>query len=140
MTTKGFLPFILLLCSCDENIIVEEQYCSVEITEIPSLESEQEQLLYASPLSVVWDTLLRIDGTQAEIVGISRSGCSACDTCRIDNECTQCEECEPCAESCDTQCYEELRFITPLLSGDSATVRLINKYGQSDAYIVDVIQ
>ena len=142
MTTRILLPILLSsLISCDEDIIVEETYCALEITELPALESEQEQNLYAHPLSEVWDTFLSIDGKQAEIIDINRSGCSTCDTCRIENQCNQCEECTICDTSCiEEQCIEVLHFITPTLSEDSATLRLINKYGQSAAYTVEVIE
>ena len=141
MTINFLSAFFFLsnLTACDEEIVVETNLCSVEITDLPDLESEQEQRLYARPLSEVWDTYLSIDGIESEVIAVNRSGCSSCDECRIEFQCTQCETCDACEEVClEQQCIEELQFITPALSTEQVQVRLINKYGQSQAYTANV--
>ena len=86
MTINGLL-LSLIYISCTDGEIIESNYCGVSLTEIPDLKSESEIVLYATPLSDIWDTYVSIDGASVEITSLQRLSCGSCDTCRIEQQC-----------------------------------------------------
>jgi hypothetical protein len=141
MITNFFLWLFFMALSCTEGELTESNSCGVLLTENPTLQSEHEISLYATPLSDTWDTYVTIDGFEAEVISIQRLGCSSCDTCRLENLCDSCETCDECTALCDTSvCFEELNIYTPILSVGTATLQIINKYGHSPQYELSVVE
>ncbi len=89
----------------------------------------------------VRDTVVRVGGIQAEVLGMTREGCETCDACT--NEallCVTCErECRGLAEFTDgadtlwpaSECLETLTFETPAGSPGPAPVLILNGRGTS---------
>ncbi len=140
MTISGLL-ISLMYISCTEGDIIESNDCGISLTEIPELKSEAEILLYATPLSDIWDTHVSINGESVEITSLQRLGCGSCDTCRIEQQCDSCEECTECDALCDASvCFEEMTILTPVLTEESAQLQIINKYGHSPVYDLAITQ
>ena len=141
MIINIFLWILFVALSCTEGELSESNSCGVILTQTPTLRSEQEISLYATPLSETWDTYVTIDGLETEVLSIQRLGCSSCDTCRLENFCDSCDTCEECTALCDASvCFEELNIQTPALSTDTATLQIINKYGHSPLYELSVVE
>jgi hypothetical protein len=139
MIINLFLWMLFVALSCTEGELTETNSCGVLLTQTPTLQSEEEVTLYASPLSEIWDTYVTIDGLETEVRSIQRLGCSSCDTCRLENFCDSCETCDECTALCDASvCFEELTIFTPILSNETATLQIINKYGHSPLYELSV--
>ncbi len=87
------------------------------------------------PQSTVYDTLLQIDGTPAEIVDLTRSlDCVGCDSCREETL-----SCGGCADPCAT-CVETVSFVTPDISPGVKLLILTNGYGSSTPFEFTVLE
>ena len=140
MTINGLL-LSLIYVSCTDGEIIESNDCGVSLTELPELKSESEIVLSATPLSDIWDTYVSIDGTSAEITSLQRLSCGSCDTCRVEQQCDSCEECTECTALCDSSvCFEEMTILTPVLTQSTAQLQIINKYGHSPVYDLNIAQ
>ena len=133
----GSLIFFL---SCTQSSTALVNACGVTIVTEPTLISNSEITIQATPLSEKWDTYVHINGEQVDVISTQRMGCSPCDSCRTENYCDSCDECEECTRLCDLNvCSEELVIQTPTLSEEKALLQIINKYGQSPVYELIVI-
>ena len=138
MTINGLLISFFYV-SCTEGEITESNDCGVSLTELPELKSESEIVLHATPLSDIWDTYVTIDGTSVEITSLQRLSCGSCDTCRVEQQCDSCEECSECTALCDASvCFEEMTVLTPVLTRETAQLQIINKYGHSPIYDLNI--
>ena len=139
MTTSLFLFLTCFLFACEDDIVIDTISCNVLLQEEPTLSSDSSQTLLASPLSEVWDTQVLIDGNEVEIITLTRSACSSCDICRLEQSCDSCGECTECEAICDpTVCIESLDIQVPTLSTSTVQLQLINRYGYSPLYTLDV--
>ena len=139
MTTRLSLFFTCFLIACEEGTVIDTISCNPILQEEPTLSNDSSQTLLVSPLSEIWDTRVLIDGSDIEITALNRSACSSCDVCRIEQGCDSCEECTECEAVCDPNvCIESLGVQIPLLTTNTVQLQVINQYGYSPLYNLDV--
>ena len=130
---------ITLIFSCAEDEVIEYTSCNVHLQEEIPLQPNTTQTLYVAPVSNLWDTQVLIDAQQAQIVAVERNTCGACDECRIEADCDTCESCPSCEALCDPNvCVESISIEVPNLETPYAQLQIINLYGYSPVYNLNV--
>ncbi len=89
--------------------------------------------LAGGPFTTVADTQVRVDGLTAEVLEVTREGCTVCDACRDEYGCS-----DDCAVSC-TDCVETTRFVLPDAPPGGAEAVLVNGWGASDPIELTVL-
>lgn len=122
----------LALVACDTNNNQDFEQCELDLELAPSAAAPGATVdAIGRPMSDVLDTVVSIDGVDAEVVDVSLpESCEACETCKTDAECGVCETCEACASECAT-CAPTARFIVPDLAAGDVGIVVANRYGTS---------
>ena len=128
-----------LLISCAEDEFIEYTSCNIHLQEEVTLQPSTTQNLSVSPVSNTWDTQVLIDSQETDIISVTRNACGACDECRIAEDCDSCETCTACDALCDPNvCEESISIAVPELNQTSVQLQIINLYGYSPIYTLNV--
>ena len=131
---------LLILFSCEDDPIFIPDRCSIQINSVTptTLSTEEEASVNAGPLTKSWDTLVTINGTKANINKLERLGCDECDNCRKTNACHPCQDCDVCDPICKRDCSETVTIQVPIQATGNAKLQIINSYGQSNFYDIEL--
>jgi hypothetical protein len=129
----------LVIAGCAQTISTIVATCSLDATlETGAAAPGDEVGVLGGPLTSDFDTVILVDGVQAEVTAVDRNDCGECDLCVVDGGCNACGECTICDDVCAT-CVEAARFIVPDVPGGVHDVVLINSYGTTEGLQLDVL-
>ena len=136
MRRSGLLVGLILLnLSCKGVLLDTFDACDISGTLVPTSGLAGDTVrVSGGPFTTTWDTIIQVDGAQAEILDISFDGdCTDCLICKDSEiDCTQCdEECVSCVES--------IGFIVPNVSSGDVSVVLTNAYGSTGSIPFQVV-
>lgn len=138
----ALLLVALFATACPPEQVVEFVQCDLDLElEVESATPGTEVTAGGRPLTQALDTIVRVDGVEAEVVSVDRSeiGCLACDECYVSAGCTGCEECAACADACG-DCVQSVTFQVPeSTAAGTAEVTVINAYGTSPPLPLDIV-
>lgn len=133
---------LLLMAGCEVSTTAEFPTCQVDLVALsPAAASVgQEVTLTATPLTVQWDTAIRVGGIDATPGTVYREGCETCDTCRETEACSVCDaDCDACDAECQADCVETTSFVVPELPPGLVSVELYNAHGHSQRLSLEIL-
>ena len=120
------------LGGCATSTTVVSERCDVTLDQAePAIAGPQETVvLYGSPFTEAYDTVVFVGTTAAEVESAERD-CDECDECREEALCTECDDCDDCATECNT-CLETVTFLVPDVEDGETKITLLNAHGRSN--------
>lgn len=139
MCKQVVLVSSLLLTACETTEVSTATRCDIEIESISPeiLIAGESATIVAYPLTETWDSLVELNGVEADVSALNKDNCEACEECRITYECTECGYCSDCQDSC-LECTHSLDVIVPQDISGQVQVVIFNAHGSSDPYSTSV--
>ena len=132
-----YLYTALLFClGCETTEVSTSTRCIIDVPAITNtLYFGQPATIQAYPLTEKWDTLVELNGTEAEVTAVTKDECEECEECRDINACTDCDYCSACTESCQL-CEHSVTIIVPMEIATEPQLVITNAHGTSDPQTV----
>lgn len=126
------LALVLTLGGCVDPLGSVLDQCALVVDLTPSEGPVgTEVVALGGPFSNPSDTIVRVGGVDARVLGVERQDCLVCDACRLDQDCTSCDTCDACAVECEP-CEQTVTFQVPEVPAGERAVVVLNRHGNGD--------